>query len=58
MGVEMIKDRYGEDQLVLSNEDLYNDDIIGDKFVNYDVMKIIKADAKSFVAKVSSKKKF
>ena len=56
MGVEMIKDRFGEDQLVLSNEDLYNDDIIGDKFVNYDVMKIIKADAKSFVAKVSSKK--
>ena len=56
MGVEMIKDRFGEDQLVLSNEDFYNDDVIGDKFSNYDIMKIIKSDNKSFVAKVTSKK--
>lgn len=56
MGVEMIKDRYGEDQLVLSNEDFYNDDVMGDRFSSYDIMKIIKSDNKSFVAKVVSKK--
>ena len=56
MGVEMIKDRFGEDQLVLSNEDFYNDDVIGEKFSNYDVMKIIKSDSKTFLAKVMSKK--
>ena len=56
MGVEMIKDRYGEDQLVLSNEDFYNDDVMGDKFSNYDIMKIIKSDSGNFLAKVVSKK--
>ena len=58
MGVEMIKDRFGEDQLVLSNEDFYNDDVMGDKFTNYDIMKIIKStsDRYEFVAKVISKK--
>ena len=55
MGVEMIKDRYGEDQLVLSNEDFYNDDVMGDRFSSYDIMKKIKS-AKTFVAKVMSKK--
>ena len=56
MGVEMIKDRYGEDQLVLSNEDFYNDDVMGDKFSNYDIMKIIKSSTGNFLAKVISKK--
>jgi hypothetical protein len=58
MGVEMIKDRFGEDQLVLSNEDFYNDDIMGDKFANYDIMKIIKSNSDKYalVAKVVSKK--
>ena len=56
MGVEMIKDRYGEDQLVLSNEDFYNDDVMGDKFSNYDIMKIIKSKTGNFLAKVVSKK--
>ena len=58
MGVEMIKDRFGEDQLVLSNEDFYNDDIMGDKFANYDIMKIIKSSSNKYtlVAKVVSKK--
>ena len=37
----MIKDRFGEDQLVLSNEDFYNDDIMGNNFSDYDIMKII-----------------
>ena len=58
MGVEMIKDRYGDDQLVLSNEDFYNDDVMGDRFSSYDIMKIIKSKYNSFVAKVISKKKF
>ena len=52
----MIKDRYGEDQLVLSNEDFYNDDVMGDKFSNYDIMKIIKSKTGNFLAKVVSKK--
>ena len=56
MGVEMIKDRFGEDQLVLSNEDFYNDDVMGDKFSNYDIMKIIKSNTGNFLAKVISKK--
>ena len=58
MGVEMIKDRFGEDQLVLSNEDFYNDDVMGEKITNYDIMKIIKSnsDRYEFVAKVISKK--
>lgn len=47
----MIKDRYGEDQLVLSNEDFYNDDVMGDKFSNYDIMKIIKSKTGNFLAK-------
>ena len=55
MGVEMIKDRYGDDQLVLSNEDFYNDDVMGDRFSSYDIMKKIKS-TKTFVAKVMSKK--
>ena len=58
MGVEMIKDRFGEDQLVLSNEDFYNDDIMGNSFSDYDIMKIINSDSDryKFVAKVVSKK--
>ena len=58
MGVEMIKDRFGEDQLVLSNEDFYNDDIMGNSFSDYDIMKIIDSDSLryKFVAKVVSKK--
>ena len=58
MGVEMIKDRFGEDQLVLSNEDFYNDDIMGNNFSDYDIMKIINSDSDryKFVAKVVSKK--
>ena len=58
MGVEMIKDRFGEDQLVLSNEDFYNDDVMGNSFSDYDIMKIIKSDSDryKFVAKVVSKK--
>ena len=58
MGVEMIKDRFGEDQLVLSNEDFYNDDVMGNSFSDYDIMKFIKSDSNryKFVAKVVSKK--
>lgn len=58
MGVEMIKDRFGEDQLVLSNEDFYNDDVMGNSFTNYDIMKVIKSNSTryKFVAKVVSKK--
>ena len=58
MGDEIIKDRFDEDQLVLSNEDFYNDDIMGNSFSDYDIMKIINSDSDryKFVAKVVSKK--
>lgn len=56
MGVEIIKDRFGEDQFVLSNEDFHNDDVMGDRFSDYQIMKIIKNRYKLFVAKVMSKK--
>ena len=58
MGDEIIKDRFDEGQLVLSNEDFYNDDIMGNSFSDYDIMKIINShsDRYKFVAKVVSKK--
>ena len=55
MGVEIIKDRFGEDQFVLSNEDFHNDDVMGEHFSDYQIMKIIKNRNKIFVAKVMSK---
>ena len=57
MGDEIIKDRFDEDQLVLSNEDFYNDDIMGNSFSDYDIMKIINSHSEryKFVAKVVSK---
>ena len=57
MGDEIIKDRFDEGQLVLSNEDFYNDDIMGNSFSDYDIMKIINSHSEryKFVAKVVSK---
>ena len=56
MGVEIIKDRNGEDQFVLSNEDFHNDDVMGDRFLDYQIMKIKKNYKQILVAKVMSKK--
>ena len=56
MGVEIIKDRFGEDQFVLSNEDFHNDDVMGDRFSDYQIMKIIKNHSNLLIAKVMSKK--
>ena len=55
MGVEIIKDRFGEEQFVLSNEDFHNDDVMGDRFSDYQIMKIIKNPNNIFIAKVMSK---
>ena len=56
MGVEMIKDRQGKDHLVLSDEDFYNDDIMGDKFEDYEILQVLSKDNKSgFTSKVRSK---
>ena len=58
MGVEMIKDRLGEDQLVLSNEALYNDNEIGSNLSDFNILKVIKSEKDKYVAKVSSKKNY
>ena len=56
MGVEMIKDRQGKDHLVLSDEDFYNDDIMGDKFEDYEILQVLTKDNPTgFTSKVRSK---
>ena len=52
----MIKDRQGKDHLVLSDEDFYNDDIMGNKFEDYEILQVItKKNNYGFFAKVRSK---
>ena len=56
MGVEMIKDRQGKDHLVLSDEDFYNDDIMGDQFEDYEILQVLSEHNPSgFTSKVRSK---
>ena len=56
MGVEMIKDRQGKDHLVLSDKDFYNDDIMGNKFEDYEILQVLSKDNPSgFTSKVRSK---
>lgn len=59
MGVEMIRDRQGKEHLVLSDEDFYNDDIMGDKFEDYEILQILSKKKYlkdyGFVSKVKSK---
>ena len=57
MGVEMIKDRQGKDHLVFSDEDFYNDDIMGNKFEDYEILQVFepKQEKYGFVSKVRSK---
>ena len=54
MGAEMIKDSQGKVHLALSDEDFYNDDIMGDKLEDYDFLEIHPKDG-GFFAKVRSK---
>ena len=56
MGVELIKDRYGEDRFVISNEDFYDDKKMGDNFSDFDTLKIINSNNYKIVTKVFSKK--
>ena len=60
MGVEIIKDRQGRDHLVMSDEDFYNDDIMGDKLEDYEILQLLSKNIKdskdsSYVSKVKSK---
>ena len=56
MGVEMIRDRQGREHLVLSDEDFYNDDIMGDKFEDYEILQVItNKNNYGYFAKVRSK---
>jgi serine/threonine protein kinase len=56
MGVEMIKDRQGRDHLVLSDEDFYNDDIMGNKFEDYEILQVFSNGPDyGFTSKVRSK---
>ena len=41
MGVEMIRDRQGGEHIVLSDEDFCNDNIMGDKFEDYEILQVI-----------------
>ena len=56
MGVELIKDRYGEDRFVISNEDFYDDKKMGENFSDFDTLKIINSNNYKIVTKVYSKK--
>ena len=56
----MIKDRQGRDHLVMSDEDFYNDDIMGDTLGDYEILQLLsKNDSKDSkvptVSKVKSK---
>ena len=56
----MIKDRQGRDHLVMSDEDFYNDDIMGDTLGDYEILQLLsKYDNKDSkictVSKVKSK---
>ena len=56
MGVELIKDRQGKEHMVLTDEDFYNDDIMGNKFEDYEILQVItKKNDYGFFAKVRSK---
>ena len=56
MGVELIKDRQGKEHMVLTDEDFYNDDIMGDKFEDYEILQVItNKNNYGFFAKVRSK---
>ena len=56
MGVEIIKDMQGKDHLVLSDKDFYNDDIMGNKFEDYEILQVLSKDNPSgFTSKVRSK---
>mgnify|MGYP002624867414 CR=1 FL=1 len=58
MGVELIKDRQGKEHMVLTDEDFYNDDIMGDKFEDYEILQVITKNHYGFFAKVRSKINF
>ena len=53
----MIKDRQGRDQLVLSDEDFYNDNIMGEKLEDYEILQVLTKDKNpsGFMSKVRSK---
>ena len=57
MGVEMIKDRQAKEHLVFTDEDFYNDDIMGSKFEDYEILQVLSKKEKKneFVSKVRSK---
>ena len=46
MGVEMIKDHLGEDQLVLKNDSLYREEEMGDKYQDFNILKVIRPKIK------------
>ena len=53
MGIEVIKDEQGKEQYALNSEDFYNEDILGDKFEDYEILQVISKYP--FIAKVKSK---
>ena len=56
MGVEMIKDKQGREHIVFTDEDFYNDDIMGSNFQDYEILQVLpKGNKTGFVSKVRSK---
>ena len=51
----MIKDQQGVDHMVISDKDFYNDDIMGDKFEDYEILQVIGNNPYGIALKVRSK---
>ena len=49
MGVEMIKDRQAKEHLVFTDEDFYNDDIMGSKFEDYEILQVLSKKEKKMI---------
>ena len=55
MGVEMIKDIEGKEHFVINNEDFINNDIIGNKFEDFEILQVFKKQPYGYVIKARSK---
>ena len=52
----MIKDKQGREHIVFTDEDFYNDDIMGSNFQDYEILQVLpKGNKTGFVSKVRSK---
>ena len=52
MGVQIIKDNDGKEHIVLNDDDFHNDDIIGDKIEDYEILQILKNNNSNILANI------